>query len=171
MSEQTAIFEPLIKQTKIEQQKINKQKTPFIYKVLVVLTMMCLIGGSLTAVMTYMNVGYSDTFIKDWLSSFLAACTVMPVGFIMMGLMTKLIEKLLPNTAESKRNMLIGVVMAIIMESIMSFATAVNNIGLNHTEFFTGWLNGFLAALPLGLTLITVISLTVKPKIERFLKS
>jgi len=161
MNEQTAPF------TAMPAQKT----TPLIYKVFVVLAMMSLIGGSLSGVMTYMNVGYSDTFLNDWLSSFLAVATVMPVGFILMGLMTKLVEKLLPNTAEKKRNMLLGLVMACIMESIMSFATALNNIGFASDHFFAGWLNGFLAALPLGLIIVTTMSMTVKPKIEQFLKS
>jgi len=161
MTEQTVIFTSVPEET----------GTPFIYKVLVVLTMMSLIGGALSGVMTYMNVGYSDTFFNDWLSSFLAAATVMPIGFFLMGVMTKLVEKWLPNTAAKKRNILLGVMMACIMESIISFATALNNIGFASDLFFTGWLDGFLAALPLGLIIVTTISMTVKPKIEAFLKS
>jgi len=57
------------------------------------------------------------------------------------------------------------------MESIISLATALNNIGFASDLFFAGWLNGFLAALPLGLIIVITISMTVKPKIEAFLKS
>lgn len=161
MTEQTAIFSAMPAQP----------STPFIYKVFVVMAMMILIGGSLTGVMTYMNVGYSDSFSHDWLSSFLAAATVMPLGFIMMGVISKFIEKLMPTRTEKIRNLLIGVVMACIMEAIMSLATAVNNIGFaSHSDLFTAWLSGFLAALPLGLTIIITISMTIKPAIVRFLK-
>lgn len=40
-------------------------KTPLIHKIAVVLGMMTLMGGTLTGVMTYMNVGYSDSFFSD----------------------------------------------------------------------------------------------------------
>ncbi len=39
------------------------------------------------------------------------------------------------------------------------------------TVFVTGWFKSFIAALPVGLTIMTVMSMTVKPKIETFLKS
>jgi uncharacterized membrane protein YkgB len=79
-------------------------KTPVIYKVLLVLGMMSVIGGTLTGVMTYMNVGYTDTFFTDWRNAFLSALVVMPVGFIMMALLTKLFEKLFPDIHHHKRN-------------------------------------------------------------------
>ncbi|MGE6439852.1 hypothetical protein ACQKDA_14670, partial [Psychrobacter sp. NPDC078370] len=42
------------------------KKTPLLYKVLLILALMTVIGGLLTGVMTYMNIGYSDTFLVDW---------------------------------------------------------------------------------------------------------
>ena len=89
-----------------------------------------------------------------------------------MGLFTKLINQLLPNTGVHTRNLIVGGLMALIMESLLAFSTAVNVNGFtNHSDLFTGWLEGFLAALPLGLTLMIITSMTIKPKIERFLKS
>ncbi|MCQ1058970.1 DUF2798 domain-containing protein [Photobacterium sp. DNB23_23_1] len=151
----------------------TQTKTPLIYKILVVLGMMTLMGGTLTGVMTYMNVGFTDTFLIDWLTSFLKTVLVMmPVGMVMMTLVTKLVTKLMPNASEHKRNLVVGLNMAVIMESIMAFTTTANNIGFSDLNQFThSWLQGFFAALPIGLTLITLISLTIKPKIERFLKS
>ena len=62
--------------------------------------------------------------------------------------------------------------MALIMESVMAFVTATNNIGYaDMGVFVTGWAEGLLAALPIGLTIMLIMSVTVKPKIERFLKS
>ncbi|GGB62486.1 DUF2798 domain-containing protein [Shewanella inventionis] len=152
---------------------ISATKTPIIYKVAVVLAMMTFMGGSLIGVMTYINLGYSDTFFYDWLMSFLfAAVTVMPAGFILMALLTHFVEKWLPNTNEKKRNIIVGLFMAITMESAMALSTAINNIGFSsQASLFNHWLEALLAALPLGLTLMIITSLTIKPKIERFLKS
>jgi len=94
----------------------ESQPTPLIYKVLVILTMMGLIGGLLTAVMTYVNVGYSDTFLTDWMSSLLFAYAVMPVGFVLMGLFSTLVNRLLPGRGEATRNLVTGVIMACVME-------------------------------------------------------
>ena len=147
-------------------------KTPIIYKILLGLTLMGVIGGALTAVMTYMNVGYTETFFTDWRKAFFSALTIMPVGIIMMGLLTKLFEKLLPDTHHHKRNLLIGGVMAVIMESILAFSTAASMIGFaSKSEFLMGWFDGFIGALPVGLAIMVVMSLTIKPKIEAFMKS
>ncbi|WOT04152.1 DUF2798 domain-containing protein [Shewanella youngdeokensis] len=150
-----------------------QNSTPLLYKLLVVLGMVALMGGSLTGVMTYINIGYSETFLSDWFSSFLiAAVTVIPAGIFLMTLLTKAVEKILPNTSETKRNLVVGVSMAIIMESAMALTTTLNNVGFDSLGLFLStWLHSFLAALPVALTLILIISMTVKPKIEQFLKS
>lgn len=134
---------------------------------------MLTIGGSLTAVMTYMNVGFGEAFIGNWLSSLaLVVVIMMPIGMVMMTLVTKLVAKVLPNYGEKARNLIVGLIMAFIMESIMAFVTAANNIGFSDTSAFTsGWFNGFIAALPIGPAIMVVMSMTVKPKLERFMKS
>ena len=148
------------------------KKTPLLYKVLLILVLMTVIGGLLTGVMTYMNVGYSDTFFIDWSRALLAAYAIMPIGFLLMGLVTKFINHKLPNTKAYKRNLITGVLMACIMESMLAFSTASKTIGFaNQTAFLNGWLEGFLVALPVGLTLMVIVSMTIKPKIEAFLKS
>lgn len=146
---------------------------PVLYKILVMMSLMLTIGGSLTAVMTYMNVGFGEAFIGNWFSSLaLAVVIMMPIGMVMMTLVTKLVDKVLPNYGEKARNLIVGLIMAFIMESIMAFVTAANNIGFSDTSAFTsGWFNGFIAALPIGLTIMVVMSMTVKPKLERFMKS
>ncbi|GAL17143.1 hypothetical protein JCM19235_5692 [Vibrio maritimus] len=151
----------------------TNKKTPVLLKVLVMVSMMSLVGGSLTAVMTYMNVGFGEAFVHQWLSSFaLAALVMMPVGMGVMTLMTKLIGKLMPGKSEHVRNLVVGLIMAVVMESLLAFVTAANTIGFSDaSDFTTGWFNGFIAALPVGLTIMIVMSLTIKPKIEKFLKS
>ncbi|MFI8620638.1 DUF2798 domain-containing protein [Marinomonas sp. NPDC078689] len=152
---------------------LEQKKTPLLHKIALVLGVMTLIGGSLTGIMTYRNIGFTDTFFLSWLTSFITALfTVMPAGFILMALVTKLVEKLTPKMRENKRNLIVGVGMACVMESFMAFSTAANNIGFHDlSAFYHGWLNGLLAALPVALTLSTVITMTIKPKIERFLRS
>ena len=147
--------------------------TPLINKILVVLAMMTLMGGTLIGLMTYINMGYSETFFNDWLTSFLlSSVTVMPAGFLLMALISNMIEKLLPNTNDKKRNIIIGLCMALLMESAMALSTTINNIGFaNPPELFNAWFSALFAALPLGLTLMIIISLTIKPKIELYLKS
>ena len=44
-------------------------KRPLVQKILVVAAIMTTIGGTLTGIMTFANVGLSKTFIHDWLSS------------------------------------------------------------------------------------------------------
>jgi MFS family permease len=164
-----ATLSPLESNASLETNK----KTPILLKILVMVSIMSLIGGTLTAVMTYMNVGLGDTFIQQWLSSFaLAATVMMPVGMGMMALMTKVVSTLLPEKSEHVRNLVTGLVMAVFMESLMAFITAANTVGFSDASDFTvGWFNGFIAALPIGLAIMVVMSMTIKPKIEKFLKS
>ncbi len=153
--------------------KSQMKKTPLIQKILVVLGMMCLMGGTLTGVMTYLNLGFTDTFFKAWISSFLtAAVTIIPMGFAITVLVTKGAKKLLPNMAVKARDALVGLLMALIMESGMAFTTAINNIGLkDKAAFFSAWLDALLGALPVALMLMIIISMTIKPKVEKFLKN
>ncbi|MCL1065316.1 DUF2798 domain-containing protein [Shewanella olleyana] len=147
-------------------------KTPIHIKVLTVLGMVTLMGGTLTGVMTFINLGYTDSFFNDWISSFLLAIiTVMPIGFLMMTLLTKLSEKLMPNSAEKTRNILVGISMALIMESGMALSTTINNIGLASDGIILAWFNTLIAALPIALVMMITVSLTIKPKVEALLKS
>jgi len=147
-------------------------RSPLVYKVLVVMAMISVMGGSLTGLMTCINVGYSSGFFSDWATSFLGALVLMPAGFLLMGLITKLVGRWMPESTEVTQNLVTGALMACCMESAMAFATAANTIGFSsHDDFLAGWREGFLGALPLGLALMVTVSLTIKPKIEKFLKS
>ncbi|GIU54125.1 MULTISPECIES: DUF2798 domain-containing protein [Shewanella] len=167
-----AINSPTFNSSEIVTLKPTNNKTPLIYKVLTVLGMMTLMGGTLTGVMTFLNLGYSDSFFSDWLSAFLlAAVTVMPAGFTMMALLTKLVEILMLNSGEKLKNTLIGISMALIMESGIALSTTYNNLGVTNSEtFFTAWFNTLVTALPFALTIMVIVSLTIKPKVEAILK-
>ena len=75
---------------------VEPKKTPLIYKILVMVSIITLIGGTLTGIMTYVNVGVTEHFYADWFTSFISAVLVMaPVGFVMMTLIHTLVAKLL----------------------------------------------------------------------------
>ncbi|WP_338624670.1 DUF2798 domain-containing protein [Agarivorans sp. OAG1] len=153
--------------------ELQPKSPPLFQKVLLVMAMMTAIGGSLTGVMTYLNLGYSPLFFSQWLSAFLlAASTIMPIGFLLMAAISKAAEKWLPKMQVQQRNIVVGVVMAVIMESGLAFSTTLNNLGLsNGADFLASWLQTLLTALPFALVLIITVSLTIKPRVERFLKS
>lgn len=66
----------------------------------------------------------------------------------------------------------VGVAMALIMESGMAFTRAYNTIGLdNQSEFLTAWMGGVLGALPVAFVLMITVSITIKPRGEKFIKS
>lgn len=152
---------------------VGQQKTPIIQKILVMFAMISLMGGTITGTMTYLNLGFTDTFLVDWTTNFLTALvTVIPLGFTLMVLLTKGAAKLLPNVAIKKRDALVGIIMALIMESGMALTSAYHSVGLNNqTEFFNAWIDSVVGALPIALVLMITVSLTIKPKVEKFLKS
>jgi len=149
----------------------DSKKTPLILKLLVILAIFSVMAGSLTGVMTYQNVGFSATFFVDWFKSFMSAWVLIPFGFMVMDWLAKRLARLMPELTEIELNLLTGMMMACIMEALMAFSTATNTIGLSdYGDFFAGWLNGFLAALPLGLTLVMIMTFTIKPKIDQLIK-
>ncbi|MEZ9887147.1 DUF2798 domain-containing protein [Vibrio breoganii] len=151
----------------------EEKRTPLFLKVLAMMGMMTLMGGSITGLMAYLNQGYSELFYAQWIRAFLtAAVTVMPLGFAFMALLTKLAERLFPSSSEKVRNISIGLIMALVMESGMAFSTAVNSVGIADTSMLMStWLDTLIRALPLALLLMAVVSATLKPKVERFLKN
>ena len=148
-------------------------KRPLYQKILVIASMMSVIGGSLTGIMTLANNGYSDVFFTQWFSSFiLAVLVMMPSGFILMTLITKIVNALFSNLSEIKENMVVGLIMALCMESIMAATTAVNNVGVADSSLlFEAWFKGVTYALPFGIVLAVVMTLTIKPRLQRFMAS
>lgn len=157
----------------VNEPKVGQKKASIIVKILTVMGMMSLMGGTLTGFMTYINLGLSDTFFADWFSAFaLAAVTIMPIGFTLMVVLTKLTEKYLPHTSEKVRNVLIGLTMACLMESGIALSTVINNIGINDMPILLStWAQTVLAAIPVALVMMITVSLTIKPKVEAILKS
>ena len=148
-------------------------KRPVYQKVLVMAGLMTLVGGTLTGIMTYMNVGLTDTFIADWLLSFaLAVFVMMPIGFGLMALIGKLVQLGLPNSKKVVQQLATGVLMALSMESLLATSTTASAIGLvDRAAFVSAWQQAFLAALPFGLCMAVVMSLFLKPRLETFMAS
>lgn len=151
----------------------NQTKTPVIYKVLTVFAMMSLVSGSLTAAMTYMSIGFSENFLAEWLTTFLMAIAfLMPVGFTLMTVLTKGLQYFFPKLGDKKRGMIVGISMALIMESIMAFISTSNTIGFDNIALFkTEWLSTFVAALPIGILLMLFIATIVRPRIDQFIQN
>lgn len=154
-------------------QEVVTPKRPLIQKVAVVVAIMTTIGGTLTGIMTLVNVGFTESFVNDWLSSFgFAILVMMPSGFALMTIVNKLVDTIVPSATKTQRNIIVGVTMAIVMESIMSAVTTANNIGFaDSSVFIDAWIRGFAVALPVGLVMSVVMSLTLKPKLEQFMAS
>ncbi|GHE94844.1 hypothetical protein GCM10011501_25410 [Thalassotalea profundi] len=62
--------------------------------------------------------------------------------------------------------------MAVIMESIMAIITVLNNHSdKSYYEIYNLFFKSLLYALPIGLTFSCLITLVIKPKIEKCLSS
>jgi hypothetical protein len=159
--------------TPLSVETLSLKKTPLLHKMLVVVSLITLIGGSLTGIMTYLNLGGGDSFYQHWISSFLLAALVMaPIGFLMMSLMNALVDKLLVKSTEMRKNIVVSILMAVLMESLLAFVTTANNIGFADARvLLNSWFEAVLAALPIGLTIMLMMSVTIKPKLVKFLKS
>ncbi|WP_462173963.1 DUF2798 domain-containing protein [Pseudoalteromonas xiamenensis] len=142
-------------------------------KMLVLVPLIFTLIGILTFVMTYQNIGFSNAFVEQWLTSTLwAATTMAPIGFVMVTIISKVVGTLIPNTREVTKNTVIGISMAIIMEGIMAVVTTINNVHYTSIIEFSGaWWQAFIVALPVGLLISVFMNLTVKPRLERFMAS
>ncbi|WP_020208808.1 DUF2798 domain-containing protein [Gilvimarinus chinensis] len=151
--------------------EIAPPKRPLYQKILVIAGMTSLVGGTLTGIMTYVNGGVREGFWTDWLSSFAIAVLVMaPAGLLFMTLIEKLIQQMMPNGHKIFRQVITGLLMALFMESILAASTTANLLGFaDITTFASAWIHAFIAALPFGLFMALLTSITLKPKLDRFL--
>ncbi len=148
-------------------------KISLLKKLFVMSCVISFIVGSLTGVMTYVNMGYSETFFWDWFTSFLVAAVVMaPSGMVFMMLVSRFIGFLFGQLSAHTQNFIVGLVMAVVMESVMAVATAANNIGFADLSLFAvAWMKAFLVALPLGLVISVTMTLFIKPRLDKYLAS
>lgn len=141
-------------------------------KILVIAAIVATLGGTLTFIMTWRSIGFSETFISSWLSSFaLSVLCIAPLGGAISYALHRTINAVLPNLSKLQQNITFGLGMACIMESIMGVVTTVNLHGYESSLFASQWSAAVLAALPLGIVFSIIMSLMIKPRLETFLAS
>ncbi len=151
----------------------SEKITKFLKKALAIATLIVFFVGTLTCAMTYRNLGYTSTFYSSWATSFAWSVFVTaPAGSIISTLMHLYINKVFSKLSETPKNMIFGIHMAVVMEGIMACVTAGNNVGFKSIPgFLQGWFEGFSVALPLGLVISIALTMTIKPRLVRFLAS
>ena len=139
-------------------------------KILVIFSIVAVIGGTLTFVMTWNNFGFGDGFLRAWLSSFaLCVICIAPIGGVIALLINKILRALLPDISTVQMNVIFGLCMAVIMESIMAVVTTINLSDFSDWHHFVYmWIASLLTALPIGIFFSIILSLIIKPKLELF---
>lgn len=141
-----------------------------VQKIGIIASIVIVFGGFLTFLMTWRNIGFSDGFMGAWLSSFaLCILCIAPIGGVIAFLVHRVVNSVLPNVSALQQNLVFGLIMAVIMESIMALVTTINLHGLVVLKaFFELWLATFVSALPAGLVISILMSLVIKPKLAAF---
>ncbi|MBU2872177.1 DUF2798 domain-containing protein [Colwellia sp. E2M01] len=139
--------------------------------ILVVLPIILTLIGTITGIMTYVNLTPAQDFISAWLKSFAFAFVVMlPLGVLILTAMSKLIDKFFGSLTSLQKRLLQGVLMAIVMESILAVVTTTVNHGYeSHLQFINLVSTSFIYALPVGLAFSCLMTLILQPKLQQFL--
>lgn len=147
------------------------RRVPAIKKLAIVLSVMATIAGTLTGIMSWANVGLTDALAPTWLRSFVTAMVVMvPLAGLLMVALGGLVQRVLPTWSALHKNLLIGLTMSVVMQSIMAAITGFNAVGLGDmTQLKAAWTHAFTTAFPVGLMLALTLTTVVKPRLERLL--
>jgi predicted secreted protein len=121
--------------------------------------------------MTWANTGFSDTFPHLWRVSFLKAVFILlPFAFRLMAQTDKGLSRLIPATPLLKRNILLGLIMSVVMQSLMVLVTTGTKVGFADLDVIrTLWQNAFIKAYPVGLAL--ALTATVRPWLLAMLRA
>lgn len=151
----------------------SRQPATLVKKSVLVLSVMAVVAGILTGLMTWANVGFSDAFVATWLKSFVTAMVVMmPVAGLLMVVFSKLVERFLPTLSTLRKSVLVGLSMSVVMQSIMAVITGYNAVGMGDMSVFrAAWGHAFITAFPVGLALALTLTTVVKPRLEAALKT
>ena len=149
----------------------TKRSTPT--KIAIALSVMAPVAAILTGVMTWANTGFGNAFLADWSVSFLKALFVlMPFALIVMGLLARVIEAALPKLSPLGQNIVLGVIMAFVMQSLMAVITAGTTAGFGDTQIFAGlWWNALVTSFPVGLVMALVMTTLIRPRLIAILRS
>lgn len=148
-------------------------RRPLIQKIAILFAVMSVVAGILTGLMTWANTGFSESFLPNWGISYLKAVFVLlPLAFFLMGLFGKLLSRLLPGLAPLKQRILLGFIMAMLMQSLMALMTAGTEAGFADMALvWQLWTNAFVTAFPVGLVLALTLTTTVRPWLMTMLRA
>lgn len=142
-------------------------------KFLIIATAISLITFLISGVMTYVNLGEGQGFIMAWLNAFAHAVVLMvPSGFVLMLFTGKLVELLAPDLPVLAKRLLVGLLMAISMESLIAVSNTLTNVGFQDIQsFLLTWAGSFITALPIGFVISLFMTFIVKPRIDALVAS
>ncbi|REL27670.1 hypothetical protein DXX93_14645 [Thalassotalea euphylliae] len=134
-------------------------------KLPVILTLIAVI----ITIMTWVNLMTFRGFFDAWSRAFLfALVSVLPIGGLMFLALYQLIRRVFSRWPDMLRNLLLGVVMTLILQSIMALTTTASIQNFNSVnQFFNLYLMSFLYALPVGLLFASVTAVMVNIEIEQ----
>lgn len=144
-----------------------------IKKIVVLLPVAMLMIGLFTAIMTSVSILPEHAFFPTWLNAFTFAFLVMlPSGGILFYFVNKAVQRVFPSFSVLQRNLIHGLSMAVIMETILALVTTFNNRGFPSFELFLKEASlSLLAALPVGIAMACLMSLVIKPRLEAHFSS
>ena len=139
-------------------------------KVAIMFLVMLFMVGSITAIMTFVNLVDSQHFLNVWLNAFVFTFFVLiPTGGCVFIVLSKLINQWCSTWSIVQKSLLQGLLMAVAMESIMAATLTIKSgVYESITHFFVLFFNSLLYALPVGITLSLIMTLVIKPKLEQF---
>ena len=139
-----------------------------IRKIAILLPVAILMVGMFTAIMTSVSILPTQDFIATWLRAFMFAFLVMlPSGGAIFYLVNKIVQRVFSSFTVLQRNLIHGLFMAVIMESILALVTTYNSQGFPSVSVFIKEASlSLLAALPVGIAMSCLMSLVIKPKLE-----
>ncbi|MBU2987065.1 DUF2798 domain-containing protein [Saccharophagus degradans] len=95
---------------------------------------------------------------------------IAPARFLFMTLTGKFLQQIMPNGHKTLHKIITGFLMALFMESILAVSTTANLLEITDIATFASlWQQAFSAALPFGLFMALLISLALKPTLDRFI--
>lgn len=119
-------------------------------------------------IMTWVNLMTFRGFFDAWSRAFLfAVVTVLPIGGLMFLALYQFIRRVFAKWPAMLSNLLLGVALTLILQSIMALTTTASIQNFNSVnQFFNLYLMSFLYALPVGLLFACAAAVTVNFEIE-----
>lgn len=140
-------------------------------KLAIIATMILTMTGLLTSVMTYVNLPDDQAFVQAWIPTWIKAALILaPAGFLIMWVIGKFVEFMLPTAKKYQQMLMQGALMALAMESLMATVTTSQLHGFQE-GFWSYWLSAMAAGLPVGIAMSVFMTILVKPRLDAFMMS